>query len=261
MKETIWRITRGDGPLVAAAIHDGHRVRGEVAPLLALSEADRLREEDPFTAGWTTVAPTRILGLRSRFEVDLNRPREKAVYLTPEDAWGLRVWRAPPQPETIARSLEAYDAFYAEVEDLFRELANRHGSFLVLDLHSYNHRRKGPEAPPADPAANPQVNVGTGTMPDRQRWARIVDTFMRELAAFDFPGERLDVRENVRFRGGAFGAWTHRTFPDNACVLSIEFKKFFMDEWTGEPDPVLLEAIREALGSALPSTLRELAGS
>ena len=73
--------------------------------------------------------------------------------------------------------------------------------------------------------------------------------------------ERLDVRENVRFRGGAFGAWTHRTFPDNACVLSIEFKKFFMDEWTGEPDPVLLEAIREALGSALPSTLRELAGS
>jgi N-formylglutamate deformylase len=261
MVDTIWRIERGDGPLVATAIHDGHQVREEIAPLLALSAADRLREEDPFTAEWTSVAPTRIVGLRSRFEVDLNRPRERAVYLAPEDAWGLQVWREPPPPEAITRSLEAYDAFYTKVEDSFRELATQVGPFLVLDLHSYNHRRGGTGAPTADPVANPQVNVGTGTMPDRHRWARVVDAFMSELAAFDFPGGRLDVRENVRFRGGAFPAWIHRTFPETACVLSIEFKKVFMDEWTGEPDPPLVEAIREALGSALPTALQELTGS
>ena len=78
---TLWKITKGQGPVVAAAIHDGHRVREEVSKILALTDAERLREEDPFTAIWTEVAETRIIGLQSRFEVDLNRPREKAVYI------------------------------------------------------------------------------------------------------------------------------------------------------------------------------------
>ena len=31
--------------------------------LFALSDADRLREEDPFTGHWTSIAPTRLIGL------------------------------------------------------------------------------------------------------------------------------------------------------------------------------------------------------
>ena len=107
----IWKITKGHSPVVAAAIHDGHQVRGEVSRILALTDAERLREEDPFTALWTEVAETRIIGLQSRFEVDLNRPREKAVYITPEDAWGLRVWQERPDEHLISRSLAGYDAF------------------------------------------------------------------------------------------------------------------------------------------------------
>ena len=94
--EKIWSLTKGDSPIVAAAVHDGHELRAEVAKLMALGDSERKREEDPYTGGWTAVAPTRIIGLNSRFEVDLNRPREKAVYLTPEDAWGLDVWRESP---------------------------------------------------------------------------------------------------------------------------------------------------------------------
>src|SRR5690606_33956601 len=86
------RLTRGDGPIIAAAIHNGHEVRPEVAGLLALDDAQRLREEDPFTGEWTVVAPTQIVGLRSRFETDLNRPRDGAVYERPEQAWGLHIW-------------------------------------------------------------------------------------------------------------------------------------------------------------------------
>ena len=82
---------------------------------MALSEAGRLREEDPFTAQWTGVAETQITALRSRFEVDLNRPRETAVYLKPEDAWGLEVWKTGPSPEIVARSMAEYNAFYSEV--------------------------------------------------------------------------------------------------------------------------------------------------
>ncbi len=247
----------GDAPLVAAAIHDGHGVRAEVAEASALTESKRLREEDPFTAGWTVIAPTRIVGLRSRFEVDLNRPRERAVYRSPEDAWGLRVWKQDPSEELISRSLEVYDRFYGAVHALLSRAARRFGRFVVYDLHSYNHRRDGPEAPAADPQANPEVNVGTGSM-DRGRWAPVVDAFIGSLRSFDYCGRRLDVRENVKFRGGHFSHWTHESFSANACSLAIEFKKFFMDEWSGEPDPVQLDAIRQALASTVPAVLEAL---
>jgi hypothetical protein len=258
MTQQSWQMERGAGPLVATAIHDGCLVRTEVLEQMALDRPGRLREEDPHTAQWTSVAPTRIVGLRSRFEVDLNRPRDKAVYRTPEDAWGLQVWKGELPDHLAARSLAEYDLFYEVVHALFAELAARHGRFVVFDLHSYNHLREGPDGPPADPRGNPQINVGTGTMADRGRWAPLIDRFIGDLSAFDFPGGALDVRENVRFRGGQFARWAHQTFPESACVLSVEAKKFFMNEWTGELDRELLDAIGEALASTVPGVLDEL---
>ncbi|MFC1601600.1 hypothetical protein ACFL34_04550 [Candidatus Sumerlaeota bacterium] len=63
--EKLWLFEEGDGPIVAAAIHDGHTVREEVENLHALSEDQRLREEDPYTGVWTEVADRSIsrLGL------------------------------------------------------------------------------------------------------------------------------------------------------------------------------------------------------
>src|SRR5947207_14818870 len=118
----IWRVEFGDGPLVACAVHDGHDVRAEVAACLRLNDAQRRYEEDPFTANWTSIAPTRIVARRSRFEVDFNRPREKAIYMTPEDAWGLDVWRCSPAPELVAKSLQTYDDFYADLRRLLQRL-------------------------------------------------------------------------------------------------------------------------------------------
>src|SRR5688572_20804246 len=77
----------GGGPLVGTAMLDGHGLRPDCAAAMVLDEATRLREEDPFTAGFAAVAPTRLVAKRSRFEVDLNRPRDQAVYTCAEDAW------------------------------------------------------------------------------------------------------------------------------------------------------------------------------
>jgi hypothetical protein len=258
MTDEIWRWVDGEGPLVAVAIHDGHALRDEVAALMILDESDRLREEDPYTSLWTEVAPIRVVGLRSRFEVDLNRSRERAVYREPGDAWGLDIWESSPSDELVQRSLDEYDAFYSFMHGLLERTRERNGCFLVYDLHSYNHRRDGAERSPADSAKNPQVNVGTGTM-DRGRWGPIVDRFMSELRAHPFPGGPLDVRENVKFKGGNFARWVHQTFAASGCVLAIEFKKFFMDEWTGKPDHNTIAAIRAALAVTTPGVLAELA--
>lgn len=252
---TIFR--RANSPIVAAAIHHGHDTRPDLDPLLGLSEEERLREEDPFTGEWTQVAETQIISLRSRFEVDLNRPRDKAVYLSSEDAWGLTVWKSPLDTDQVQASLEQYEDFYRKVYSLLRELVSKHGRIVIYDLHTYNHRRDGVNAPYADAAGNPEVNVGTGTM-DRRYWSPVVERFIADLRAYRFFGRHLDVRENVRFRGGHFGRWIHETFPRQAVALAIEVKKFFMDEWSGAPDLAVVNEIYQALRTTVPGVRETL---
>lgn len=248
---------RGRSPILAAAIHDGHDVRPDLWRRLAIDEASRLREEDPFTAEWAQVADTQIVGLRSRFEFDLNRPRGQSVYRSAEDAWGLDVWRQVPDEPLLRQSLEEYDRFYTAAGALLREMIDRHGRAVVYDLHTYNHRRGGPNGPACDPDENPEVNIGTATM-DRTYWSPVVERFIRDLRAFDSEGRHLDVRENVRFRGGYFGRWIHETFPRQVCSIAIEFKKFFMDEWNGDADLDEVARIYDALRSTLPGVEEEL---
>jgi N-formylglutamate deformylase len=251
-----WQLQEGSGPVVATAVHHGHDLRPEVASLIALDEAQRLREEDPYTGGWTDVADTSVVVHRSRFEVDVNRPRDLAVYLKPEQAWGLRVWRSRPPEDVVTGSLAIYDAFYAQLTDVLSRAERTFGRFVVFDLHSYNHRREGPDVP-ADPAGNPEINVGTGTMP-RERWGLLVDRFIAGLRQQEVLGQHLDVRENIRFRGGYSPRWVHETFPETGCALAIEVKKTFMDEYTGELDHARWAAIGQALKATVPGVREEL---
>ena len=255
----LWLEHEGEGPLFATAIHAGHEVRRELLPLLALDESTRAREEDPYTDNWIKVVPSWIVFKRSRFEVDLNRLPEDAVYLTPEMAWGMHVWRRPLNEAEVKQSLSEYESFYRELYRLLSRIAARHQHFVVLDVHSYNYRRYGPHAPAESPRKNPDVNVGTGSL-DRKYFRNVVDRFLRDLRSHDFMGRHLDVRENVKFSGRRLAQWIHTTFPRSACVLSIEFKKFFMDEWTGVGDIDEIEAIRDALHATMPGILEELRG-
>jgi N-formylglutamate amidohydrolase len=254
MDDELWHVERGEGRVLATAIHDGHDLRQEVADLFVLPEANRLREEDPFTSRWTTIAGNRVIPHRSRFEVDLNRPPDEAVYRTPDDAWGLELWREPPSDDLVDGSMAEYGAFHDLVHGILTELEQRYGAFLVLDLHSYNHRRDGADAPPADPAGNPVVNLGTGNL-DRDRWAPVIDRFLVGLGAQTVKGEPVDVRENVRFRGGHFSKWVTEQFPQSGCVLAVEMKKVYMDEWTGEPDEAVIAEFHEALAATLPGVI------
>lgn len=245
-----WHIDGAGRPLIATAIHDGHHVRDEVADLMVLDEATRLREEDPYSRLFTEVAPTRVVGLRSRFEIDLNRPREEAICTDPDSCWGLEVWRDEPPDDVVEGSLALHDAFYEEFGRLLHRMQNRYGGCVVLDIHNYNHRRGDTKAP-ADPAGNPEVNVGTGSL-DRSRWGNLVDRFIEELSAGG-----LDVRENVKFKGRYLAQFTHDTLPETGCCLALEFKKTFVDEWTGELDERRTEELIEALRRTIPGLLEE----
>lgn len=255
-----WELRRGSGPLIGIALHAGHNLRAEIVPLLAIDEAVRFREEDPYSDYWTLACGTQLLTLRSRFEVDLNRPRHEAVYQSPADAWGKRIWNEPPGQEIVDSSLAEHDRFYRELEKDLSDIEREEGRFVVLEFHSYNHRRSGPEAAAADAFQNPEINVGTGNM-NREIWAPVVDCFMDTLASFDFLGRHLDVRENVNFQGRYLSQFVSERFPNTGCAMAIEVKKFFMDEWTGLADTRQISALFEGFrvaGSAIVKELEKL---
>ena len=250
--EALWSVARGHSPLVGTAIHDGHLVRADIAALMAISSDGRLREEDPFTAMTIEDIANRVVVHRSRFEMDLNRPRDGAVYLRPEQAWGLDVWRTPPATQVVDSVLRQHDGYYAMLHQMLRDIEGEHGRFVLLDMHSYNHRRAGAQAAPTAQIEAPDINIGTSSM-DRDYWAPVVDAFMACLREQPFPGGRLDVRENVAFAGkGEQTRFVHAHFPDTGCAIAVEFKKIFMDEWTGEPDLEAIAALRAAVRASLP---------
>ncbi len=238
--------------MITAAIHSGHELAPGFERLAAIGADDRMREEDPFTEALGDIGVTSIVAPYSRFGIDLNRPREGTVYCSPDDAWGLACWKTAPSEDLIRATERLYDRFYDDVFELLGETTATLGGFVVLDIHSYNHRRGGPDAPPEDAIVNPEVNLGTATL-DRLRWAPVCDAFLSVMREHGF-----DVRENVKFGGGAFASAINARHSLHGCVLSVEFKKTFMDEWTGVPDIVQVEASASALRDCIPALEKAL---
>ncbi len=255
--ERWWTVQQGPGPIIASAIHDGNELRGEVAGAMKLADLDRLREEDPFTGQVIVDVPTHIIVHRSRFEFDLNRAADGAVYETPDQCWGLDVWHQQPDRALVERSLNVHSAYYRMLGQLLDDVAKRHDRFVLIDVHSYNHHRDGPDRPPAPKEKMPDINIGTFSMP-RDHWASLLDPLIEAMRGFDFNGRRLDVRENIAFQGkGEQTRFVHERYPRQGCAIALEFKKFFMDEWSGEPDLAELGAMRRFIAFTA-ATAREL---
>jgi N-formylglutamate deformylase len=233
-------------PVLAASLHGGSRVSEDLRRFLALSDAERWREEDAGTRELADAFEARIQVNLSRFEVDLNRPPEQAVSLAPEETWGIEVWRRLPPPEILERSRRIHRGFYLAARRALLTFGRRHRRFVVLDLHSYDERRRA-DGRPASPAESPEIDLGTASM-NRRRWGTVIDRFSTDLVAAGI----ADVRENVRFLGGFFPAWVHGAFGDRACAIAVEVKKTFIDEWTGRIDTSRLARVERALQSTVP---------
>lgn len=248
----LWTLELSASPLIGTAIHNGHVISPHLVGQMVLDEHSRLREEDPFTACFIADMPSQIVVHRSRFEVDLNRAPKSAVYLDPQQAWGLEVWHEKPTQDTVTDLLSQHADYYSLLHHVLSQAEARFGKFIVLDMHSYNHRRGGRSSPPTDPDKAPDINIGTFSM-DRDRWAHVIEPFMASLQASRINGHRLDVRENVAFEGrGEQTRFIHEHFPTSGCAIAVEVKKIFMDEWSGEPDHTVINKLRAAITASLP---------
>ncbi len=241
-------------PLLVTAIHNGHALRPGISTYMAIDEFERLREEDPYTEYFADISESRLIVDTSRFEVDLNRPREDAVYRTPGQSWGIKVWKDKVPVSVWEYSYGEYDFFYNLLDRAITRFIDFWGYIIVYDIHSYNYLRNGKNSAEVDPEGNPEINLGTGSM-DRQMWDPVVSSFMSVLHDYNYQGRKLHVAENIRFKGGYMAKWIHSRFPGKSCVLSIELKKIFMDEWTGAVNIPSINDLKEALKKTVPVVL------
>jgi N-formylglutamate amidohydrolase len=245
------------GPVLATAVHAGHQVRSELSGRFRADAALRRREEDPMTGIWSTTGDHAFRSYVSRFEVDLNRPREQAVYRSPEDAWGIEVWNDPPTDQEVEQSLRLWDDYYDMMAGWIEGMIEQHGRILLLDVHSYNHRRDGPFAHAAPQEDNPDIDLGVTTL-DPKKFGDLLDAFHEELARHRAHTRKLDVRRNVRYDdGGHWPEWVFARYGEDVASITLEYKKFYMDEWTGEAYLPVVEDLRFGLAEAVSRVKRE----
>jgi len=181
-------------PVICTAIHAGSFLSPECAANLSITPETKLREEDPYTDILAKLCSNNIIANYSRFEFDLNRKRESSFYLEPKDAWDLKVRVNEPNLQHIEASYQKYDEFYLELYKHLSQLKNNYKKLFIYDIHSYNHRRNGPDAAPDNQQNNPDIVLATGNM--AKSWDSLVDKLQKHFQKYEITGRSLDVRKN-----------------------------------------------------------------
>ena len=227
-------------PYACGAVHDGHQFRKELWDNCLHTAYERWFEEDPCTKEFVKTHPIVIAGCDSRFEYDLNRAPDQAIY---EDAWGKQLWKSPLPKAQKEKSLAKHAAFYTVVHALIQKLEEKYGVVVMYDMHSYNWRRWDREVP--------VINLGTKNV-DENRFATVIESWRKTLSELKFPnGIVATSKINDTFQGnGYFLKYITQHFK-NTLVLATEFKKIYCDEQQQIIYPEIVQTIAQQLQDKL----------
>ena len=242
-----WLVKTGTSPILATAVHAGRYLPERLIPCLNPDHTLARREEDPLTGLLASSADNVFINYLSRFAGDLNRSRDKALDTSLASTWNIPIWQQAPPASVIESFLQWHDRFYTLMTTWLERLIEVYRYVVVIDIHSYNHQRSGL----ADPADNPDIDLGMTTL-DKSRFGELAQQFQQSLQNHTQIGRTIDVRENVRYPdGGHWPEWIFEHYRDNICTITLEYKKFYMDEWTDKADLNLVEACRVGLQRSL----------
>lgn len=230
-----------------AAIHDGHQFRKELWENCIHTEYERWYEEDPETKTMVQPHPIVIAGCDSRFEYDLNRAPEDAVFVT---AWGKQLWHQPLSEAMKTKSLQKHANFYKVVHALIETLETKFGFCTVYDMHSYNWKRWDKEVP--------TWNLGTSNV-DNQRFGTVIEDWRQSLSEINFPhGIKSTSKINDTFQGnGYFLKYITKNFK-NTLVLATEIAKVYCDEYEQIIFPEVVKTVEDQLKTRIPKHAQEV---
>jgi len=226
---------------ICGAVHDGHQFRKELWDNCLHNEYDRWYEEDPETKNMVISHPIVLAGMDSRFEYDLNRAPETAIY---DDAWGKQLWQNPLPENMKHKSLEKHANFYKVVHALVSKIEKKFGVCVVYDMHSYNWKRWDREVP--------TWNLGTSNV-DNQRFGKSIEAWRLVLSQLQLPnGIKSTSKINDTFQGnGYFLKYITNNF-ENTLVLATEIAKVYCDEYDQVIYPEVVAAVETQLRTELP---------
>jgi len=230
-------------PYLGAAVHNGHQLRKSLQKKCLLSDYERWFEEDPETASFISALPMVIEAKDSRYEYDLNRTPEDAVYL--DEAWGKKLWKSPLSEKEIALSRSKHNDFYRIIHALVKKTEELFGACLVFDIHSYNYKRRTD--------SSPVFNIGTERI-DQKKFGKYALYWQKELKKISLPNIETGCEINGPFKGrGYLLEYVHSKFS-KSLVLATEIKKVYCDEATGEYFPLVSNALKEGMKEAVLNT-------
>ena len=238
----VWKISVKEYvPLICVALHDGSGFPFELEQHCLLTSADRIFEEDPHTAELVVSQPIVLAGMDSRYYYDLNR---SPVHCDQPIVFGRRVWKKDVHPlSSLAK--QRHDKFYALFKVLVDKVVKLFGYCLIMDIHSYNYSRIDRETP--------LFNLGTA-MYNREDEHVFARQWQQVLADVQFPGIKLPVAENDVFKGqGYLLQWVQQKFPKTCLTVSLDIKKIYCDEVTGEIYPLHFRRLSQELNKAIHS--------
>ncbi len=240
-------------PFIGTALHWSPTIRKDIAPKLSISLADRFYEEDPETHRFLAPLTHVLLPNQSRYEVDLNRPPDVAIYSRPELAWGKEVWGEALSDFEREFTMEKWYEFNTLMDCAVEDAIERFGFAVVFDFHSYNYQRDRYVDWRTD--GKPVINLGTRHLDLDDRGRAIVSDTFASLRGHTVGGGPCLVEENGVFYGGYLNRRLNHLYGPRCITLSIEYKKVYMDERTG----VIDESILSELNAQMTATIATLA--
>ncbi|MET1259468.1 N-formylglutamate amidohydrolase [Flagellimonas sp. DF-77] len=233
-------------PYVCGAVHNGHQFRSSLWENCLHTEYERWYEEDPCTKQMVASHPIVIAGCDSRFEYDLNRHPDTAIYT---DAWGKQLWRTPLDHEEKTHSLTKHARFYQVVDALMGKLESLFPKVLVFDMHSYNWKRWEREVP--------VWNLGTANI-DNDRFGDLAKAWSRKLGTMQLPnGIASTSKINDTFQGNGYFLKHITQGFSNTLVLATEISKVYCDELTGVIYPEVVDSVAKQLQELIPLQAKE----
>jgi N-formylglutamate amidohydrolase len=247
----LWRLERGDSPLIVSVPHAGRHVPDAIA-LRMTPQARALPDTDWHVDELYRFAPmtgaTFVVATHSRYVVDLNRDPSGAALYPGADNTELCPTRtfandpiyvpneAPTEDEIAARRVTFFDPWRACVSEEIRRIRARHGYAVLLDGHSI-----AAEVPRFFAGRLPDLNLGTAD-------GRSCAPSLQALAAGVLSdAARFSHVVNGRFKGG----YVTRSFgAPHAGVHALQLE-MVQDCYMDESRPALYDSTRAAGAVAL----------
>jgi hypothetical protein len=89
------------------------------------------------------------------------------------------------------------------------------------------------------------------------RYHKKVEALRASLDGRQWQGRSIDCRADVKFPGGYLARYLNAHYSDRLLCIAVEFKKLWMDEWTGLLDRKAWDEMKALFSSAVEAWLPE----